>query len=186
MAPAPPGDTARERGEPGRGQRIAVRLVVPLLALLAVIVLVFWVFFDTAVVSGPSMEPTLHNGEYLLLTKGYTAPRRQEIIVFTEPDASGRPLDVIKRVVAVPGDRVYVDRGRATVNGRPEPGHPGIYADQGTYGPIEVPPGTVFVLGDNRPVSLDSRQRGPIPMSRVVGRGVAVFLPVWSVRLLPR
>ncbi len=171
---------------PGRGQRIAVKLVVPLALLLGGLLLVFWVWFDTAVVVGPSMLPTLTNGEYVLLSKGYKVPLRGEIVVFTEPGPDGRPMDIIKRVAGVPGDEVEVVDGKAYVNGQPETPHPGVFVGADRYGPVQVPEGTVFLLGDNRPVSLDSRDRGPIPLLLVRGRAVAIFLPLWSMRILPR
>jgi signal peptidase I len=151
-----------------------------------VLVMVLWVVFEVTVVFGPSMSPTLVNGEYTLDTKTYNVPVRGDIVVFHEPGPGEQQIDVIKRVVGVAGDTVSVDNGVATVDGRPEPGHPGVYAGVDSYGPVTVPPGAVFVLGDNRPVSLDSRDRGPIPLSRVIGRAVAVILPVWRARLLAR
>jgi signal peptidase I len=177
---------ALSRQIPVRGERIAIKLFVPLAVLLAAIVIVFWVAFDTAVVVGDSMVPTLVNGEYLLVTKGYRVPVRGDIVNFHEPGPSGGTIDVIKRVTAVAGDSVGFSNGHATINGSPEPPHPGIYDGTTTYRTIAVPPGTVFVLGDNRPVSLDSRIRGPIPLSLVQGRAVAVFLPIWRIRLLNR
>jgi signal peptidase I len=191
-----PADTSRQPSrvpgageqprEHGRGERIAMLIVIPLAVLLFALVMVFYVLFDVTIVAGPSMLPTLQSAEYTLNTKTYDVPVRGDIVVFHEPGPGGVPIDIIKRVVGVPGDTVAVKNGVATVNGNPEPAHPGVYAGSGTYGPIVVPSGTVFVLGDNRPESLDSRVRGPIPLSQVNGRAVAVIMPVTRVRLLER
>jgi signal peptidase I len=172
--------------EHGRGERVAMLVVIPLAVLLFVIVMVLYVLFDVTIVSGPSMLPTLKDAEYTLNTKTYNVPVRGDIVVFHEPGPGGAQIDIIKRVVGVAGDTVSVENDVATVNGGPERAHSGVYGSSGSLGPITVPPGTIFVLGDNRPDSLDSRERGPIPLSRVSGRAIAVVMPVTRFRLLDR
>jgi signal peptidase I len=171
---------------PQRGERIAMLIVIPLAVLLFALVMVLYVLFEVTVVTGPSMLPTLQSGEYTLNTKSYDVPVRGDIVVFHEPGPGGEQIDIIKRVVGVAGDTVSVTNGVATVNGSPEPRHPGVSAGMDSYGPETVPAGTVFVLGDDRPESLDSRFRGPIPLDQVQGRAVAVIMPVNKVRLLSR
>jgi signal peptidase I len=126
-----------------------------------------------------SMAPTLRPGDQVLvekLTYRFSGPRRGDLSAFT--DSAG---DVtLKRIVGLPGDRVAMRDGVLTVNDRAsrEP-----YVDAGRvdsvyFGPVTVPPGTVFVLGDNRGNSRDSREYGPVPRSALIGR-VAVRL--WPV-----
>ncbi|WP_412028357.1 signal peptidase I [Deinococcus yunweiensis] len=155
-------------------------------------VYVFTTFVGTlARVNGDSMDPTLHSGDVLVLLKyprwqrawglGGAYPRRGDLLVFKAPADSPyayetvwgvrhRPYN-IKRVVALAGDSVGVQDGRVTVNGRalPEP-----YASEGFVQdqPAEVvPPGNVWVMGDNRRLgeSLDSRAYGPVPLRDVAG-----------------
>lgn len=136
-------------------------------------------------VDGPSMEPSLYTGERLLVDKvSYRLhpPQRGDIVVFANPTDPRE--DYIKRVVAVPGDQVELRLGKLYVNGQPiSEGH--VYQDGvSTYGPQLVPPGHVFVLGDNRPNSRDSRFFGPVPTRLIKGRALVIFWPPRRVELL--
>lgn len=136
-------------------------------------------------VDGPSMEPTLFTGERLLVDKisyRFHLPRRGDVVVFRNP---GNPReDYIKRVVAVPGDRVEMRLGRLYVNDQPAP-EPYVLRDGiSTYGPELIPPGYIFVLGDNRANSRDSRFFGPVPISLVRGRAWLIFWPPARVHVL--
>jgi signal peptidase I len=117
------------------------------------------------------MEPTLHDGEVALVSRlASTAPelRRGDVVVFRDPDGDL----AVKRVLGLPGDRVAMLDAYLTVDERvvDEP-----YVDHsridGTYlGTVLVPDGAVFLLGDNRARSIDSREYGPVPDSDVLGR----------------
>jgi signal peptidase I len=154
--------------------------MLPLSIALFCIVLVFYVFFSANRVSGDSMEPTLRDQDLLLLSKSYREPARGDIVVFRLQNEDGTVEGLIKRVVAVPGDTVTVRDGVATVNGErestpsfiPSPG------ERASAQPVVVPAGHVYVLGDNRPVALDSRDLGPIPLTAIRGRVAARFAPV--------
>ncbi|MBL3667220.1 signal peptidase I [Streptomyces sp. M2CJ-2] len=127
-------------------------------------------------VESTSMEPTLRAGDHLLVDeRAYWrgTPRRGDLVVF---DHGGSRL--VKRVAAVAGDTVGIEDGVLTVDGRPvtEPAIDRRTLDGLYYGPAHVPPGTVFVLGDNRRHSVDSRQFGPVPVGEVTGR---VLLRWW-------
>lgn len=130
-------------------------------------------------VDGLSMAPTLHHEERLLLEKvsyHFRAPARGDIIVLTLPDRAHDPL--IKRVVGVPGDVVAVRNGRVYIDGQPlaEP-----YLAQMTPGNVTaqlVPEGHVFVLGDNRGASNDSRMFGMVPVTDIVGRAWLSYWPL--------
>jgi signal peptidase I len=160
-------------------------LLGPLAAVLIALLLVFFVFFHFTTVDGDSMKPTLLNQDRLLLTKGYPHPRRDDIVVFTLKE-NGTPTELVKRVVGIPGDTVYCKGDLAWVNGKPEPRGFDVLVGPSTQpvGPVTVRAGEVFVLGDNRAIALDSRIIGPVPLSSVVGRAVAVFAPLSRLRLL--
>jgi signal peptidase I len=159
-------------------------LIIPLAALLAIILIVFYGLYDTTTVDGESMLPTLKPADKVLLTKDYPRPVRGDIVVIHLPDENGQPHDIVKRVVAVPGDRIEVRQDIAWVNGSREPEHP-MVLDPSQAVSLQsqtIPAGEVFVMGDNRPVSLDSRYIGLIPVADVQGRVAAVFAPITRIR----
>lgn len=133
------------------------------------------------VVQGASMEPSLHNGERLLvdkLTYRFRDPQRGEIIVFRYPADPGRKF--IKRIIGLPGDRIEIHDQTVFLNGEPltEP-----YINGPTYGEfsaVVVPPNHYFVLGDNRNNSEDSRYPdvGAVPQRSIVGRSLAIYWPL--------
>lgn len=165
------------------GHRLATKIVIPLLLIFLALILVFYVFFRAGRVVGPSMLPTLRNGDLVLLTKGYEEPRRGDI-VFTEVDEQGEPVEIVKRVIALPGDMIEVQHDAAVVNGEPEPdrGQHVVPAVGYSFAPFQVPEGYIYVMGDNRPNSEDSRFIGAVPLSGVMGRVVAVYGPITRVR----
>lgn len=140
-------------------------------------------------VDGSSMYPTLHHGERLLVDEisyRFRAPERGDIIVFKYP--ANPKAKFIKRIVGLPGDTILIRDGTLFLNGEPisEP-----YLGErmvGDYGPYVVPPGTVFVLGDNRNYSEDSRYRdvGYVPRNYIVGRAVLRFWPLDRIGLIKR
>jgi len=140
-------------------------------------------------VNGQSMEPNFHNAEYLMTDKiSYKmgTPKRGDIVVFQAPPAAqcpeGTGCDFIKRVIGEPGDTVEVKNNRIYVNGKllvedyisdDIPTKAGAYTSSG---PVTVPEGSYFVVGDNRPHSSDSRIWGTVDLSRIVGK---VFFRYW-------
>ncbi len=151
-------------------------------ALLSLIIIVFIVqaFF----IPSGSMEPTLRTGDRILVSK-FTYRiweiRRGDIIVFRYPLNPNK--DFVKRVVGLPGERIEMKDGLVQINSRPLsevyptalPG--GDRACSSNYGPETVPAGAVFVLGDNRCNSEDSRFFGFVPIKNIVGRALAVYWP---------
>lgn len=132
-------------------------------------------------VPSPSMEPTLRPGEVFLADPGYYrrhTPERGEVVIYVNPRHPA--VHHIKRIVAVGGDRIAVRAGRAIVNGVPvdEPhitvGDPGLALNNVTEG--AVPPGHVYLLGDNRANSADSREHGPVPFENIVGRATEIVV----------
>lgn len=140
-------------------------------------------------VDGSSMYPTLHHGERLLvdeITYRFREPQRGDIVVFKYP--ANPKAKFIKRVIGLPGDTVLIRDGTLLLNGEPlsEP-----YLGErmvGDYGPYVVPPGTVFVLGDNRNYSEDSRYRdvGYVPRDYMVGRAVLRFWPLNRIGVIKK
>jgi signal peptidase I len=142
-------------------------------AVLAILVLLLAVLVsEPFTVRSSSMAPTLHTGDQILaerLTPRFGHLERGDLVVFRAP--ATRAL-LVKRVVALPGDRVGLADGRLVVNGhrRPE-AYVDLASVDGVYfGPEVVPAGAVFVMGDDRADSVDSRDFGPVSLDRVLGR----------------
>ncbi len=159
----------------GRGLREIAETVIPAV----VITLVINLFLAQATqVLGQSMEPTLHTAQRVVVEKVtyrlLHGPRHGDIVVIDLPDGSEM---LIKRVVGLPGETVEVRGGYAYVDGeRLE--EPWIVRPGGRdYGPETIPPLKVFVLGDNRGASNDSRSFGPVAIEHVVGRAWFSYWP---------
>ena len=134
-------------------------------------------------VDGFSMNPTLQNGEYILVNKmAYKTgkPQRGDIVVFMFP--MNLEEDLIKRVIGLPGESVKVQDGVVSINGMPI-NEPYINAAPFYNGEWQVPEGQLFVLGDNRNDSRDSHQWGLLPIENVIGKAVLIYWPpeVWQV-----
>ncbi|MRS13014.1 MAG: signal peptidase I [Actinobacteria bacterium] len=151
---------------------------------LATAVTLLYVVFSVMAVDGDSMEPALHDRERILVTKGYADPARGDIIAFAAVDESDSVVKVLKRVIAVEGDTVEVVGDVAYVNGSMSTVAPRARIGEraGRIGPLIVPRGHVYVLGDNRPYSLDSRFFGAVPLDSVIGKGIYVILPLARIR----
>jgi signal peptidase I len=136
-------------------------------------------------VAGSSMYPTLKNGDRVLVNKlayVFGKPETGQIIVFRSPVIPSE--DWIKRVIGVPGDVVAIRHGQVFIDGKrlPEP-----YVknnDNYNYAPVHIPPGYLFVLGDNRPYSYDSRYFGLLNENRVVGEAFLIWWPLKVFRWL--
>jgi signal peptidase I len=120
-----------------------------------------------------SMQPTLRPGDHVLLEK-LGAADRGDLVVFTRRDGDL----FLKRVVAVSGDEVGIEDGYLVVNGHTveEPYVDHRVLDGVYFGPVTVPPGSVFMMGDNRADSVDSRTFGPVRRDTIVGR---VMVRIW-------
>jgi signal peptidase I len=149
-------------------------------AVLTLLVLAF--FMRLPQVSGLSMEPHIRSGEYVLINTfayRFGVPGRGEIVAFRHED-DARAI-FIKRVIGLPGDRIRIDRGTVYVTGT-QLDEPYVQdPDDRTFGQILVPPRSIYVLGDNRANSEDSRTFGPVGEDRLIGRAVA---GVWPPRML--
>jgi signal peptidase I len=155
------------------------RTIASVFAQLVVLVLIGIAFFVRAPqVSGLSMEPRIHSGEFVLInTLAYRLgrPQRGDVIAFQRENPT--PETYIKRIVGLPGDRVAVDRGVVVVNGNALAEPYVRFRDERSVAARTVPADAVYVLGDNRADSDDSRDFGPIAIREVIGRAVAVLWP---------
>jgi signal peptidase I len=139
----------------------------------------------------PSMEPTLRTGEYFLADATYYRsrhPMRGEVAVYLHPKQAD--LHYIKRIIAVEGDRVAIKGGRAVVNGMAvEEPYLDVGAADGRFADmaeIRVPAGHVYVLGDNRANSVDSRDtvaHGTVPVANLIGRVTDIAISRHLARL---
>ena len=145
---------------------------------------VFLVFFRASLVRGSSMEPTLRDGDCILVrTAGYDDPRRGDIVAIKARDREDKHL--VKRIIALAGDTVHIDfeAGIVFVNGQrleePYAAEPTRLSGELTF-PVTVPPGCCFVLGDNRNHSQDSRSAalGFVPLEDLEGKAVFRFAPL--------
>lgn len=128
-------------------------------------------------VDGSSMLPTLRDAEFVLVNKiAYKTgtPTRGDIIVFRSTTQAG--MDLIKRIIGVPGDTVVVANGQVIINGQVL-SEPYINAAPNYTGEWHVPPGYLFVLGDNRNDSSDSHMWGYLPEGNVIGKALLIYWP---------
>ncbi len=138
-----------------------------------------------------SMEDTLLPNQYVLvdkLTPHFDAYARGDIVIFTPPGTSAGATPYIKRVIGLPGDRIEIRDGHTFVNGH-ELLEPYVYPGETTE-PLTgqdawtVPAGSLFVMGDHRPVSVDSREFGPVPEANVIGRAWLRYWPISAVEVI--
>src|SRR5579872_286670 len=149
--------------------------------LLAVILIVF--IYQPVKVEGTSMMPALTDQERIFINKftylfGSGNIEHCDMVVFWFP--LDRSKSYIKRVIALPGDTVQIDKGRVYVNGSRlnEPYVPDEYRDQQSLLPFTVPPHNYFVLGDHRISSNDSRAWGTVDRKYIYGKAVFVYWPL--------
>jgi len=187
--PSTPEMPAPEVPAPAKQESAAARMLrdfVETLVPAAIIAILINLFLAQATrVYGQSMEPNLHNEQRLVVEKlsyRFHGPRRGDIIVLKLPERSSDLL--IKRVIALPGERIAIHDGRVYVDGAAleEP-----YLTQATIGRMPeqtVPPLHVFVMGDNRQASNDSRAFGMVPLDNIVGRAWFRYWPLDEVSVL--
>jgi signal peptidase I len=130
-------------------------------------------------VRSDSMEPSLRAGSLVLIDKvtfDFREPHRGDVVVTSDPRTGE---SIVKRVVAVAGDSVGIDNGVLTLNGKKvsESYIDNHNMDGFFFGPDVVPTGDVFLLGDNRDISVDSRAFGPVAVDNIDGRVVATIWP---------
>jgi signal peptidase I len=153
------------------------------LAVLALLIAAF--FLRLPQVTGLSMAPHIASGEYVLInTFAYriAQPNRGDVVAFRRDDAAHSVF--IKRVVGLPGDRVVVDKGSVSIDGRRLDEPYVRFPDDRSFREVVVPAGSVYVLGDNRAASEDSRFFGPVRDELLIGRALAGIWPPADVGTL--
>lgn len=156
-----------------------------LVCAVSAVVLVFAFAVRLVSVSGPSMRETLQNGDKLLVVNSHLCGeyRRGDIVIFQRPDFEDGE-QIVKRVIATAGQTVDIDfdAGVVFVDGEvleePYTREP-TWLDEGLDFPVTVPEGCVFVMGDNRNDSKDSRYAdlGPVDTRHIIGRAVLIAVP---------
>jgi signal peptidase I len=198
---------AREEGKPApksaagrrKTRRTIIEWAILLGSALIIALLIKTFLFQAFYIPSESMKPTLNVGDRVLVNKvSYRLHdvNRGDIVVFETPpkakDANGEIKDLVKRVIALPGESFSTQNGGVLINGRPlrEPylqkgvqtcapnTGPNCSNGQGDIPATKIPAGDILVLGDNRPESKDSRFFGPIKEPSIVGR---VFLRIWPL-----
>ena len=151
--------------------------------LISLAVSVFFIIFlyQPVKVEGTSMLPTLEDQERVFINKfvyRLEPIQRGDVVVFHYPRDTSKSY--IKRVIAVPGDRVRIEDGLVYVNDRQvDEGYvPAIYEDVRSYAEAVVPPHSYFVMGDHRNLSNDSRDFGPVDESYIYGKAVFGYWPM--------
>ncbi len=170
-----------------------------LLIAAALVFLIRWLAFTPFIVDGESMLPNFNNGERMIVNKliyDFRDPKRFEVIVFLAPEGK----DFIKRVIGLPGDKIRVDGDNVYINGEPisEPyiqDEIDLAAKEGRIynssiisitEEVTIPEDSLFVMGDNRPRSKDSRfsDVGFVSYDAIVGRADVVYWPLSNFRLI--
>lgn len=158
---------------------------------LALSVVLYLFLFTPHEVVGRSMYPTYKNGEYLIANKiiyQMSDPEQGDVVIFKHSPTQ----DYIKRIVAMPGDTVSLRDGKLLVNGdflnESDYLEDTVYTSGGGFlgdgGSYEVKNGEVFVSGDNRPHSADSRAFGPVDFEDIKGKVWVVYFPFDQARII--
>ena len=153
---------------------------------LAMIIRTFVV--ELYLVDGPSMRPTLQHAQRLVVNKfiyHFRDPEKGEVLIFRYPKDPSR--DFIKRVIAVPGDTIEIKDGNVFVNGELQNEDYILSKCRGDYPKSTIPEGHIFVMGDNRNNSEDSRfpDVGFVPFDLIKGKAMLVFWPLDAWKTLP-
>ncbi len=143
-------------------------------------VLIITFLYQPVRVEGTSMLPRLGNSDRLFINKfvyHISAIERGDVVVFHYPRDPEKSY--IKRVIALPGDRIWIDHGQVWVNGKPlrENYVPPKYRDTRSMAEMVVPEDCYFMMGDHRSISSDSREFGPVERSLIYGKAVFVYWP---------
>ncbi len=166
------------------GVKSVLREVLETVVFTLIIFLLIQTFIRNFRVVGTSMEPNLHNGQYLIIDKiSYKlgGPHRGDVVVFEPPYRPGE--DYVKRMIGLPGDLVEIRQGNVFINGELLPQPYGVRPGSYSMEPRRVGPDEYFVLGDNRNSSSDSHTWGMVPAANVVGRAWISYWPpsLWGV-----
>lgn len=198
--------TVRQQAEPTSIWRSILELVAILFITVVFAILLQSFVIKSVTVTSGSMSPTIKVGDRLFtdrVTYYFRNPRRGDVVFWRYPPDDPKSLNTnkilywpveqigetvhlthqtgslpfVKRVIATEGETLELKQGLLYINGK-RVNEPYIVRDYSNYGPYKVPQGMLFVMGDNRPNSRDSRAFGPVPVRAVIGR---VFLKWWPM-----
>lgn len=167
-------------------RRELVSLLIYCLQVMVVTAAIILFVGRVSIVQGGSMEPSIVTGERILvnlLAYDFYNPRRGEVIVFRYPRDQSK--DYIKRVIALPGEEIEIRNGKTLVNGRRVSEPYVTHWDLADKAPVKLGAGELWVMGDNRANSEDSRRWGPLPVRLVRGKASVVFWPPERAAFLP-
>ncbi len=176
-------DSSPRRG--GWGRRILREIIVSVLPALLLAFFTRALVAEGAAIDGPSMQPNLYTGYRVMAEKvsyHLHLPERGDVIIFKLP---GEKTPLVKRVVALPGESIAVRGGHTYIDGRLLDEPTVTYFGGPDQEPLIIPPGQVFVLGDNRANSRDSRAFGPVALDSIRGRVLFIYWPPAQVRAVP-
>ena len=165
-------------------RREAVKVCIIAAAVMVAVTLVRAYVFSLIAVQGPSMLDTLSDKQVLAVDKSFFTFHEAKpglIVICRYP---GSEEKFVKRIIALPGDEVVIREGVTYVNGVPRDEEYVHYRDYEDFGPYIVEEDCVFVTGDNRANSHDSRAEGAIPQDMIVGRVFAVLFPTNEAHFL--
>ena len=176
---APPGAGVIIPVEPRKGSGLGLWLR-DIVISAAVSILIITFLYQPVRVEGTSMLPRLEDHDRLFINKfvyRISSIHRGDVVVFHYPRDPEKSY--IKRVIALPGDRISIERGRVYVNGAlvREPYVPEEYRDSRSLAETVVPEDAYFMMGDHRSISSDSREFGPVDRDLIYGKAVFVYWP---------
>ena len=146
----------------------------------AISLLIITFLYQPVRVEGTSMLPRLEDRDRLFINKfvyHIESIQRGDVVVFHYP--LDQEKSYIKRVIALPGDRLWIDHGRVWLNGKPqrESYVPERFRDSRSMAEMVVPDDSYFMMGDHRSISSDSREFGPVERDLIYGKAVFVYWP---------
>ncbi|MBQ7477200.1 MAG: signal peptidase I [Selenomonadaceae bacterium] len=162
--------------------------IISITAAVVLAILIRTFIVELYIVEGPSMKPTLQDAERLVVNKfiyRLREPEKGEVLIFRYPRDPSR--DFVKRVIATAGDTIEIKEGRVYVNDQLQREDYILEKTRTEYSKVTIPDGTVFVMGDNRNNSEDSRfsDVGFVPLNLIKGKAVLIFWPFDDFKTLP-
>ena len=173
-----------------RDYKPIIKDIISYLLIIVAVVLIRVFIFDPVRVDGPSMNTTLLDGQVLILNKiGYKKDKIQRYdIIVADVIINNKKERVVKRVIGLPNETIYAEDGKVYVDGKEIDGS---YTSTETEdfsiednGFTKIPGDSYFIMGDNRSISLDSREFGPVKEKEIVGKASIVIWPLNKIKVI--